>query len=289
MFGGADWVNASIIDSALTSSLNTLLQQHHERPSRATAVVAIAQLLPPGTSAAAAAATAGRVGPHAAVDAVGQGLAGRWDVPAAADAAVLLDSAPGSRPGTPELGSSRPTSPFRFKDAHGNTDGSVTYSFEEDQPLLHGRDTAHTAAAGDAAAGSGINSSSRWDSVASSTSTTPSDVPRLTLGDLSSSASESSSLASNRSSSSSSSSSYSVDSELARQGQQQQAALEAYGTPGQPSQLALLCFEDVIQPGVPTAVEQLQSGSWSSSSSVWGRRAVDAPKDIVMLTGAGGL
>jgi hypothetical protein len=172
-----------------------------------------------------------------------------------------------------------------LKGTHGNTDGSVTYSFEEEQSLLHG-DSPHTAAAGDAAAdvapSSGINSSSRWDSVASSTGTAP-EVSPLALGGLSSSGSDSSSLASNRSSSSG----YSVDSEIARQGQQQQAALEAYGTPGQPSQLALLCFEDVIQPGVPTAVQQLQSGSWSSSGSVWGRRAVDAPKDIVMLTGAG--
>lgn len=71
-----------------------------------------------------------------------------------------------------------------------------------------------------------------------------------------------------------------VDSELALQQQQQQAVLQAYGMPGQPQQLALLCFEDVIQSGVPAAVQQLQSGSWSAV-----RRAADAAKDVVMLTG----
>jgi hypothetical protein len=107
--------------------------------------------------------------------------------------------------------------------------------------------------------------------------------------DLASSSISSSSSSSGGSSSRfSSSSGYSVDSELARQGEKQQAALEAYGSPGQPTQLALLCFEDVIQAGVPAAVQQLQSGAWSTDSGgLWGRRAADAPKDVVMLTGEG--
>jgi hypothetical protein len=121
----------------------------------------------------------------------------------------------------------------------------------------------------------------RWDSSAASVADT--EASGASGRDLaSSSIGSSSSLSSSRYGSGSG---YSVDSELAQQQEKQQAVLEAYGTPGQPSQLALLCFEDVIQPGVPTTVQQLQSGSWSDAGGLWGRRAVDAPKDVIMLTG----
>jgi hypothetical protein len=63
----------------------------------------------------------------------------------------------------------------------------------------------------------------------------------------------------------------------------------SYGPPGQPSHMALLCFEDVIQAGVPATVQQLQSGSWSSSrwrgSWLLGSSPAAAEKDVVMLTG----
>lgn len=68
---------------------------------------------------------------------------------------------------------------------------------------------------------------------------------------------------------------------------------QQYGSPGQPDQLVLLCFEDVIQSGVPAAVQQLQSGSWSSrwgsGSSRWllGNTVAAAKKDVIMLTGKG--
>jgi cation transport ATPase len=53
--------------------------------------------------------------------------------------------------------------------------------------------------------------------------------------------------------------------------------------PGQPgSQLSMLCFEDVIQAGVPAAVQQLQSGGWCSS---WLQPAASSKKSVVMLTG----
>jgi hypothetical protein len=60
MFGGADWMTSHISDVSLKASLNDLLKQHHDRPSRATAVVAIAQLVPGGSSSnGSAASTAG--------------------------------------------------------------------------------------------------------------------------------------------------------------------------------------------------------------------------------------
>jgi hypothetical protein len=48
------------------------------------------------------------------------------------------------------------------------------------------------------------------------------------------------------------------------------------------SQLSMLCFEDVIQEGVPGAVQQLQSGGWCSS---WLQPAASSKKSVVMLTG----
>jgi hypothetical protein len=65
----------------------------------------------------------------------------------------------------------------------------------------------------------------------------------------------------------------------------QQPALAEFGVPCQPSQLALLCFEDVVQAGVPSAVAALQSGSWAAGGW-WGRsRGLASAKDVVMLTG----
>jgi hypothetical protein len=80
-----------------------------------------------------------------------QEVASRWDIPVP-DAAVLLDSGvtsspSSSRPGTPAAhgdtvptttttsSSSRPTSPLRLKGAHGNRDGSTTFSFEEESAV----------------------------------------------------------------------------------------------------------------------------------------------------------
>lgn len=275
MFGGADWINSHVSNTSLTSSLNTLLQQHHNRPSRATAVLSIAQLLPAADGASAAPAAAQEP----------QELAGRWDAAAAAapagpeqqlgasdDAAVLLGS--NSRPGTPQLSSSRPGSPFRYKGSQGNRDGSTTFSFEEEADEL-----------------TAVQASNRWDEASSLGTGTDSgplrDIDSSTISSRSSSLAGSSGSRSSSSSGVSSSSGWTVDSELARQQQQQQRVLQAYGSPGQPTQLALLCFEDIIQPGVPAAVQQLQSGSWSdgSSSSWWGRGSSNAAKDVVMLTG----
>lgn len=253
MFGGADWINSHISDSALTSSLNTLLQQHHGRPSRATAVLSIAQLLPPG-----------------AADSSIQ-LQHQQALHPADDAAVLMGGSGISS------SSGRPHSPCRLKSSHGNNDGSTTYSFEEESAQ---DDPQYIAAA---AAVQAASASTHWDLASASSTGT-----EAAAQGLSSSSSSSSSLGSARTSSSG----FTVDSELARQEQQQQQELRAYGSPGQPSQLVLLCFEDVIQAGVPTAVQQLQSGSWSaigggggSSSSWWGRSSADAAKDVVMLTG----
>ncbi len=51
-------------------------------------------------------------------------------------------------------------------------------------------------------------------------------------------------------------------------------------------QIAMLCFDDVVMPGVPAAVAALRTGSWSRSG--WLRRGAPAParaKRVVMLTG----
>lgn len=103
-----------------------------------------------------------------------QEVASRWDVPVP-DAAVLLDSgvttSPStSRPGTPAAqgdtiptnttisssSGSRPTSPVRLKATHGNRDGSMTFSFEEESAV----GDPEVAAA--AAMVNGLRASGRW-------------------------------------------------------------------------------------------------------------------------------
>lgn len=101
-----------------------------------------------------------------------QEVASRWDVPVP-DAAVLLDSgvtgSPStSRPGTPAAqadtiptntsssSGSRPTSPVRLKGTHGNRDGSMTFSFEEESAV----GDPEVAAA--AAMVEGLRASGRW-------------------------------------------------------------------------------------------------------------------------------
>lgn len=49
-----------------------------------------------------------------------------------------------------------------------------------------------------------------------------------------------------------------------------------------PRQMAMLCFEDIIQSGVPAAVQQLQSGHWAKS---WLSSSGKHAKDVIMLTG----
>lgn len=70
----------------------------------------------------------------------------------------------------------------------------------------------------------------------------------------------------------------------AEQQQQQIGLQESLGTAGTVLHLSLLCFDDVIQPGVKAAVAALQSGAWRRGA--WTTAAtVAGEKDVVMLTG----
>jgi hypothetical protein len=246
-FGAADWINSYITDSNTVMELDVLMKQHTNRPSRATALLTVSQLL----------RTQQQQQQQPAAAAVQQQQQQQQDSllqlaeHEQPDMAVILEdnssssSSSSSRPRSRSSSSrvlGRPGSPARYLGSTDNRDGSTTFAFEEDEDLEHilAPPAAHAAAA--PAPDSSSNGQQQQQSPGSSVSG-------------------------------------SVDLD------------GSYGPPGQPSHMALLCFEDVIQAGVPATVQQLQSGSWSSSrwrgSGSWllGSSPAAAEKDVVMLTG----
>jgi hypothetical protein len=231
-FGAADWINSYITDSNTVTELDVLMKQHTDRPSRATALLSVSQLL----------RTQQQQQPGLAAVQQQQDSLPLLGEHEQTDMAVILhdDSSsssnssnrPVSRSGSKVL--SRPGSPARFLGSMDNRDGSTTFSFDEEHLL-------------EPAAASRTSSSNGQQQ--------------------------------QQQQSPGSSVSGSVDLD------------GSYGPPGQPSHMALLCFEDVIQAGVPATVQQLQSGSWSSSrwrgSGSWllGSRPAATEKEVVMLTG----
>uniref|UniRef100_A0A383V263 P-type ATPase A domain-containing protein n=1 Tax=Tetradesmus obliquus TaxID=3088 RepID=A0A383V263_TETOB len=258
-FGAADWINSFVTSDRTVSQLDVLMKQHTDRPSRATALLSVSQLLP----------TQQQQPDPAAVQQQQQQQQQESLPPLPEleqpDMAVILDgaanpsgssssssSSSSSRPVSSSSSSSsssrrpgavlsRPSSPARFLGSMDNRDGSTTFAFEEEEAFKHAM-TAATAAAAPASHTSSIEQQQQQQSPGSSVS-----------------------------------GSVDVDG--------------SYGPSGQPSHMALLCFEDVIQAGVPATVQQLQSGSWSSSrwrgSGSWllGSSPAAAEKDVVMLTG----
>jgi hypothetical protein len=235
-FGAADWINSYITDHNTVSQLDVLMKQHTNRPSRATALLSISQLLP-----------------NQQQQQQQQSLLQPTE-PEQPDMAVILEDAsnsssrPGSRSSSRQSGGvlSRPGSPARYLGSMDNRDGSTTFAFEEEEAFEHAMAAAAAAPAEQQPAGaSHTNSSSQQQQQQSPGSSVSGSVD--------------------------------VDG--------------SYGPPGQPSHMALLCFEDVIQAGVPATVQQLQSGSWSSSSwrgsGSWllGSSPAATQKDVVMLTG----
>jgi hypothetical protein len=209
--------------------------------------------LHPAAAAAAVAAAQPSRGPGGAV---------LLDAAVVTQAAAKQPSLAAGRGGSSSSSSSsigRPASPARFLGSHEHRDGSSTFTFEEEAEEAASSGAAaspleQTAAAAAAAAVEGAAQQQQQSK----------QQPSL-LGQAASSS-------------------------LSEQEQQEQ---QQYGVPGQPDQIALLCFEDVIQSGVSAAVHQLQDGSWQSSSSSWGRKwltlgvggSTPAAKDVVMLTG----
>jgi hypothetical protein len=241
-FGAADWINSYITDVNTVSELDVLMKQHTNRPSRATALLSISQLLPAQQQ-------------QQQQDSLLQPeeLQQQQQQP---DMAVIMEDIPSSSSSRPSSRNSRghlsrPGSPARFMGSMDNRDGSTTFAFEEEEEALQ-----QTLAAAAAAA------------------STPAEQQVTPASHASSSQQQ------QQSPSSSISGSVDLDG--------------SYGPPGQPSHMALLCFEDVIQAGVPATVQQLQSGSWSSSrwrgSGSWllGSNTAATEKDVVMLTGETG-
>jgi hypothetical protein len=236
-FGAADWINSYITDSNTVTELDVLMKQHTDRPSRATALLSVSQLLRTQQQQQQPAAAAVQQQHQDSLS-----LLAEHEQP---DMVVVLeDTSSSSRPVSSSSSKvlSRPGSPARFLGSMDNRDGSTTFSFDEDEALEHLLAPAAAAAA----------------PATSHTSSNGQQQQQQSPG---------------------SSVSGSVDLD------------GSYGPPGQPSHMALLCFEDVIQAGVPAAVQQLQSGSWSGSrwrgSGSWllGSSPAAAAKDVVMLTG----
>jgi hypothetical protein len=219
-FGAADWINSYITDVNTVSELDVLMKQHTNRPSRATALLSISQLLPAQQ--------------QQQQDSLLQPE--ELQQQQQPEMAVILEDIPSSssRPSSRNARGhlSRPGSPARFMGSMDNRDGSTTFAFEEEEEALQQTLAVSRQQQQQQSPGSSISGSVDLDG--------------------------------------------------------------SYGPPGQPSHMALLCFEDVIQAGVPATVQQLQSGSWSSSrwrgSGSWllGSNTAATEKDVVMLTGETG-
>ncbi|KAF6263311.1 hypothetical protein COO60DRAFT_1635329 [Scenedesmus sp. NREL 46B-D3] len=214
-FGAADWISSHIADADTVSGLDVLMKQHTDRPSRATALLSVSQLLPAQQQQQPAPAVVQQQQQHESLH-----LLAEQEQP---DMAVVLDDA-----------------------------SSSSSSKEELQHLL---------------------------AAAAAATPAPAEQQRPAVSRVTGGSSSGQQQQQQQQQSPGSSVSGSVDLD------------GSYGPPGQPSHLALLCFEDVIQAGVPAAVRQLQSGSWSSSSwrgsGSWllGSSPAATTKDVVMLTG----
>lgn len=258
-FGAADWINSYLADSNAVAGVNSMLVQHTDRPSRATALLSISPLVPQQQHASAetpsdvSSFTTSKLDAAMVVDDSSSTLSSSSSLGSSAvEGSSSVRSISSSRPSS-RASLSRPPSPSKFVGSHDNVDGSTTYSFDFDDNL-----DLPPAAAATAAASAYDNQQQQQQSF-------------NTISSIK---------------------------EPAQQQQQQhsqpsseQHHQQQYGTPGQPSQLALLCFEDVIQSGVPAAVQQLQSGKWSKrmfgGSSRWllGSAVATPEKEVVMLTG----